>query len=329
MTDAQDSLHRKQIVTALLVGMGYGLLTRVTFELKSLSSLLQIVSAGFLFVAPFCVGAVAVLWYAKGQHVPVKRQLGLSINAMLLFLAAMMVTLLEGLICIVLVAPVFLVASMLGGLLAGYINNRFKVSRSTLPVFALLPLLIGPIEAHLPPEQSEQTVSNTIVIHAPPDIVFDQLAAVRDIRPAELGFSFVHLIGLPKPVEAAMDGSGVGSVRTSRWEKGVEFKEVITEWNRPVALHYQFRIPPGSIPRHALDRHVELGGDYFTVLDGGYDLVRLENGDTRLSLTTRFLNKSHLKLYGDLWGRMVLADFHQSILGLMKNRAEKANLSPG
>ncbi|MEO7493798.1 MAG: hypothetical protein ABIT83_16870 [Massilia sp.] len=129
-------------------------------------------------------------------------------------------------------------------------------------------------------------------------------------------------------MSAAMDGAGVGSVRTSTWQKGVRFKEVITAWERPYAMHYRFEIPPGSIPREALDEHVEMGGDYFTVLDGGYDIAPDPAGGVVLKLSTRFQNKSRLKLYGDLWGHFVLADFHKSILGLMKTRAEHAPTVP-
>jgi hypothetical protein len=325
MTASRMLQRVPQVVTALVAGALYGLLLRVSFEAKSLASFLQIVSAAFLVVAPFSVGAVAVLWAARGAPITVKRQLAISAGAMALFMVAMFAAALEGMICLVLVAPVFFVASLLGGLVAGYTNNRFKVTRSSLSAFALLPILLGPIEANLPPERSEQTVVSVVHVNAPPEVVFDQLVTVRSIDPKELGFSFLHLIGLPRPLESVMSGSGVGGVRASRWEKGVKFREVITEWDRPRALGYEFDIPPGSIPREALDRHVEIGGEYFTVLDGGYELTRTKNDGTELSLTTRFINKSQLKIYGDLWGRMVLADFHRSILGLMESRAEKAS----
>ncbi len=322
---------RVRVLIALAAGVVYGLLLRVGFETKALGvgSFFQIVSTAFLIVAPFCVGAVSVLVAADRKHIGLGRQVGISVVSMLLFLLAMFLCLLEGLICLVLVAPVFIVASIIGGVVAGLVNNHYQVGKSTLGAFAVLPLLLAPIEAHLPPGSSEQVVSTSIEISTSPEEVFDQLAAVEDIKPEELGFSFVHLIGLPKPIEAQMNGEGPGSVRTSRWQKGVQFQEVITEWNRPLALHYRFHIPPGSVPREALDRHVELGGEYFTVIDGGYDLARTEKGMTVLTLTTRFQNRSQLKLYGDLWGRWVLADFHHSILGLMKSRAEKRKPDPG
>jgi hypothetical protein len=305
----------------LLVGVLYGLCLRLAFALDV--GEFSIVSKAFLLMTPFSLGALAVFVAARGERTSVRRDAAVAAKAMILFLIALFLMLLEGVICIVLVLPVFVVAAVLGGVLAGWLHRRMLDRKGAVSAFALLPLLLGPIEAALPPAQSEQIVSTTMHIAAPPEAVFDQLADVRGIRPEELGFAFVHLIGLPKPIAADMRGSGAGAVRVSRWEKNVRFEEVITHWERPRAMHYRFHIPPGSIPRDALDEHVELGGKYFTVLDGGYDLAPAPDGGTELTLTTRFLNKSQLKLYGDLWGRMVLQDFHRSILGLMRHRAER------
>lgn len=314
----------KRLYAPLLVGVLYGLLLRILFDWKLVHGFLQIVSTAFLIVAPFCVGALAVFMIRHEQQIPLGRAVRVATRSMLLFLVAMHVLFLEGIICLVLVAPVFMVAAMIGGAVARWFIHRNLTSRGTVSAFAILPLLIAPLEGTLAPVQSEQVVVDAIRIAAPPEVVFDQLAQVRDIRPEELGFSFVHLIGLPKPLAADMQGNGAGAVRVSHWEKNVRFEEVITTWNRPYAMHYRFHIPPGSIPRDALDRHVEMGGEYFTVIDGGYDLVPSGDGGTILSLRTRFANRSQLKLYGNLWGKMVLHDFHQSILGLMRSRAERA-----
>jgi hypothetical protein len=310
-------------IAGILIGAGYGLAVRYGLADPAVHPFLNAISAAFLFVCPFSVGAIAVLWGAtRGTPLDKRRQIGLSISAMGLFLVAMFVMLLEGVLCIILVGPVFMIASILGGLVGGAIHNHALVNRGTLPALALLPFLVGPLESLLPPEQSMQTVSNTVHIDAPPGIVFDKLADVRNIRPSELGFTFVHLIGLPKPIEAQMNGSGPGSVRTSRWEKGVWFYEVITESAKPQALRYRFVVPKGAIPREALDEHVEINGRYFELVDGGYTLKQTPDGGTDLSLTTRFVNKSRLQTYGNLWGKLVLKDFHRSILGLMKSRSE-------
>jgi hypothetical protein len=319
----QQFSRNSRIAAPLVIGALYGLTLRLVFESKLLQGALEIVSTSFLVVAPVCVGALAVFMAANGQQIGRRRAVAVAFTSMALFLCTMVVTLLEGAICIALMAPVYLTGAIIGGIVARGFVNRGKTSRSTVAAFALLPLLLGPLENTLPLAMSNQTVVSSIEIAAPPETVFDHLTQVRNIRPDELGLSFVHLIGLPKPAAADMSGEGPGAVRVSRWEKNVRFEEIITTWNRPYALHYRFHIPPGSIPRDALDRHVELGGEYFTVLDGGYDLSPTANGGTLLTLRTRFENRSRLKLYGDLWGKLVLYDFHRSILGLMRTRSER------
>ncbi len=315
--------NKTRAVTAMLAGAIYGLLLRLGFEASDRFPFLEIVSLAFLVVCPFSVGAIAVIWKAGRERISFKDQLIVSALAILLFLMATFVTLLEGMICIVLMAPVFIIASVIGGVMAGFVHNRWRAKPQSLMAFALLPFLVVPFEGRMPQAHDEQSVTNSIIVNASPEQVFAVLGTVQNIQPDELGFSFLHLIGLPKPIEAQMSGSGKGSVRTSRWEKDVWFQEQITSWQAPREMKWNFIIPPGAIPREALDRHVEVGGEYFDLVSGGYTLQPLANGQTELSLTTRFANKSSLQLYGNLWGKMVLADFHESILGLMKQRAER------
>lgn len=320
----------KNIFIGIAAGVLYGLFLRVGFEWKVLHEWFQIISASFLICAPFGVGALAVFVSSLNAPLTVGRQIAVSSLAMLCFLFAMFALWLEGFICIVLVVPVFFVAAIIGGLVTGLIVKYFKKPKSTVYGIALLPLMLNPFEALLPHAVDTRIVTTSIIVAAPAEVVFDQLASVREIQPNELGTAFVHTIGLPRPVEATMQGRGVGAVRTSRWERGVSFKEEITEWQRPQSLRYKFIIEANSIPADALDRHVELGGEYFTVVDGGYKVKFLGDGKTKLTLSTRYQNKSHLKLFGNLWGDFVLNDFHYSILGLMKNRSEKAHSStPG
>lgn len=312
-----------QIMAAVMMGAVYGMLIRLGFEWKAMHPFVQIVSTAFLVLCPISVGAIAVWWVAGEDRIPIARQVNVSTSAMLLFIVAMFATLLEGVICLVLVAPVFFAAAAVGGLIAGYVHNHHRIKHASLSAYLLLPVLAAPIEGLLPPSQSIQSVTNTVHIAAPPERVFARLADVRGIRPEELGFTFVHAIGLPKPLAAEMQCTTAGCVRTSRWEKNVWFQEVITQSSPPHAMRYRFVIPSGGIPRDALDRHVEVGGEYFDLVDGGYALTQAPDGGTELSLTTRFVNKSQLRIYGDLWGRMVLSDFHGAILGLMKVRAER------
>lgn len=307
----------------LAIGALYGLLLRVMFEWNIFRGSYEIVSTSFLLLAPFATGAIAVFFGSRAGRLTVGEQIGTATGTMTFFLIAMFVLFIEGLVCIVLVFPVFMIATVVGGLVMGLALRLARYNSAVVSCFALLPVVFAPLESRLTPVSHERTVVNTVVIDASATDIWDNLTSVAAIEKQELGFSFTHAMGVPRPLQAAMDGSGVGAVRTSQWEKGVQFKEVVTQWQPPYRLSYDFDIPPGSIPRDALDRHVEIGGEYFTVVAGGYTIRPLSAERCEVTLETTYANRSNLKLYGDLWGDFVFGDFHRSILRLIKHRAER------
>jgi hypothetical protein len=310
-------------IIGLVMGALYGLFLRGMFEWHVLRHVYEIVSVSFLLMAPFATGAIAVFFGSRTRRLSVGEQIGTAAGTMVFFLIAMFVLFIEGLICILLVLPVFMIASIVGGLVMGLAFRVVKYNGAVVSCVALLPVVFAPLESRLTPDSHERTVVNTIVIDASATEIWNNLTSVADIQRQELGFSFTHAMGVPRPLQAAMDGAGVGAVRTSQWEKGVQFKEVVTQWQPPYRLAYDFDIPPHSIPRDALDRHVEIGGEYFTVVEGSYTIRPLSAQQCEVTLQTTYANRSNLKLYGDLWGDFVFDDFHRSILRLIKHRAER------
>lgn len=312
-------------ILGILLGGFYGLTLRITFDWKLVSGFLEIISFAFLINAPFVVGAIAVFFMPREKPNTVWQQLKVANIAMAFFLLAMFILVLEGLLCIVLVVPVFCMAASLGGLIMGLVIRHTSKASQTINCLVVLPFILSTFESQMPSSQTTGTVVNSVLVNAPAEQVFNQIATVKDIQAEELGFSFMHILGLPRPLEANMSGTGVGAVRASKWEQGVIFKERITQWQAPTRMYYAFEIPAGSIPREALDQHVELGGKYFTVSHGGYDIEAINSHQSRLTLHTVYVNKSKLKLYGDTWSTIALADFHHSILQLIKHRAEQTH----
>jgi hypothetical protein len=304
------------------IGALYGLLLRVMFEWNVFSGSYEIVSTSFLWLAPFATGAIAVFFGSRGGRLSLDGQIGTAVGAMTFFLVAMFVLFIEGLICIVLVLPVFMIASVVGGLAMGIALRVVKYKSAVVSCFALLPIVFAPLESRVTPAPNERTVVNTVEIDASATDIWNNLTSVPDIKEQELGFSFTHAMGVPRPLQAVMEGAGVGAVRTSQWEKGVHFREIVTQWQPPYRLSYDFDIPPGSIPRAAFDRHVEIGGKYFAIVSGGFTIRPLSAERCEVTLRTTYANRSNLKVYGDLWGDFVFDDFHRSVLRLIKHRAE-------
>ena len=162
-----------------------------------------------------------------------------------------------------------------------------------------------------------------MIIQATPDQVWQELGNVSDISKDELPLSFGQLIGIPRPLRASMSALENNAVRTSEWEKGVVFQEIITAWEPAERMAYRFDIDPEQIPDTALDKHVKMGGELFSPLYGSYHLQLTPEGHTLLTLSTTLNDNTNLGGYSRFWGRVIFHDFHYMLLRLMKHRAEQ------
>lgn len=220
--------------------------------------------------------------------------------------------------------PAFMFFSSLGGVAAGCLNRFYKSRKNTtLMSVMVLPLITAPVEVSILEMTQTYTVENSIVINAPPSTVWNQLGEVELIQPSEFDISLTSMIGVPKPIKASMDADGVGAVRISEWEGGVVFREVITSWEPSREMTYFFDIDPNIIPDNALDKHVKLGGEYFSPLRGGYYLSEDSSGNTVLTLKTTLIDNTNFGVYSRVWGELIFRDFHSSLLKLMKSRSER------
>lgn len=315
--------HPKYI--GIILGVLYGLSLRLLWEVEALRDVGGLVTVSFMFFVPFVIGFIRIHFeYKVSPDLPVGRMITISWQPIFFFLLASVVTLLEGSICVAMALPAFMFFSSLGGITAGYINRYFSNKRNTtLMSVVLLPIFIAPIEVNLFDSTKTYTVENSITIYASPSMVWKQLGEVELIHADEFDVTLTSLIGVPRPIKASMSAKGVGAVRTSEWEKGVLFREVITSWEPNKRMTYSFDIDPEAIPDHALDKHVKLGGEYFSPLNGGYYLSEDHAGNTVLTLKTRLIDNTNFGVYSRVWGELIFRDFHNSLLKLMKSRAEK------
>jgi len=283
-----------------------------------------------MFFVPYVIGFIRI--YFEMKVVPTLsagRMIIISWQPIFIFLFTTFVTLLEGSICILMAMPAFMIFSSLGGLTAGFLTRMLR-NKGTLACVAIFPLLTGPLELHYLELSSTYEIENQIEINATPEVVWAHLGNVDKIEKHEIPFSITSLIGIPSPISAQMSGLSVGSVRTSKWEDGVIFKEVITEWLVGERMAYNFDIDPDAIPDHALDKHVKLGGEYFSPISGKYEIEPSPNaGKSILKLSTVVRDDTNFGVYSRFWGELIFSDFHDGLLGLIKNRSERTNDKQG
>lgn len=280
----------------------------------------ETVSLMFLVGFPFVAGVVIMYFRPKGTFQKIGGALIWMIGILLLAIFGSYVLGFEGLICIAMAIVPLLIGTIAGGFiyllfLRGKNEGKNTLKIVTLPVFAIA--LLGQTL-----HQGEvYAISNSIVINAPPAVVFAMIQNIPDISPDEIPTRASHLLGVPKPTAAHWEENSNGRTRHSYWGEGVHFIERITHFEQNRRIAWDFEFPENWIVEGIEDPHVKVGGRYFDVLSGEYVLEDLGN-QTRLSLTTRTLDSSGLGIYSEFWHHFFFEDFHESILSLVKTRLE-------
>jgi len=279
-------------------------------------------SLAFLAATPFVVGAMS-MWGLRDRHRRVVDYLAYPAAAVMLTMAGCAIALFEGAICIVMMAPLFLLMGWLGGAFMGLVL-MLRPAKGAVGAFAALPLVLLAFDPIVPPADRALEVRDSVEIDAPTAVVWAQIMNARDIRPEELPPSFVHAIGVPRPVEGVNIETPGGEVRYSRWEHGVRFEGHVVQRDPGRYIRWEYRFDAHSFPPGSMDEHVAIGGRYFDLKDTAFDLEPSGPGRTRLSIVAHYRVTSSVNFYAVPLAAFMGRDFVATILGLYKGRSERA-----
>ena len=317
-------------ITALLLLLLFAGFYRWVFETSLMKSAGGVVSLAFIFGVPFALGALSVAlarWRGIDQWLlpaVVLPTVVLTIGVITCFL-----TKVEALICIIMAAPVLFVGAILGGLLAhALLPKNNKETRLYLPLILCLPMLLTGVENafHWPTEI--KAIQDSIVIHAPASTVWPLIASVSAIDPRQIPNKWIYRIGFPKPIAATLSREGIGGVRSATFERGVSFFETVTEWSPPHKLAFTIHADPDFIPHTAFDQHIIVGGRFYNVLDGLYEIEPLSSTECRLHLTSHHRLTTRFNQYAAWWSERIMDEIQGSILEVIRTRAECAFGAP-
>lgn len=281
------------------------------------------VSITYIFIVPIVLGAIPVLFSTKEQLKSYATFLILPVISVFTFFFLCLAGGFEGMICLVVIVGPFLILGALGAFIIRLIKLRYNKNQTPLYASLLLPLIVLAIESGFQPTDHYHVVKTSIDIDAERTKVWDNIKNVRDIQPAEIPTHFVHLIGIPKPLNGELDKNGVGGIRHITWEKGISFKENINTWREGYGFAYDIVVDPKSIPPATLDDHVMIGGKYFDVVEGSYMIDSLGPQKNKVTLTCRYRVTTNLNAYSKWWADYILDDFNEMILEVIKQRCEK------
>jgi len=311
----------------LFYGIAYGLASRAIFALEDFRGnnpifpTFGLMTMSFMFIVPFVVGLITAYHH---DTITSSRKIAIITMPVFAIVGLVGISVLsgqEGIICALMALPVFLFMVLIGGLIGVRV---FKRNRNKLYVsaFALLPFLFAPLENQLGLTDKIFTEHTTIEIHADSQQVWNNITRVREISEEENNPSLFQFMGFPRPIEAELDTIAVGGVRKAIFARGLFFTETVTQVEPLKTLAFNIKADPNSIPPKALDEHVLVGGKYFDVLEGKYEIKKVNEGKLILHLTSQFRLSTRFNFYSGLWSKLIMKDIQENILNIIKRRSE-------
>jgi uncharacterized membrane protein YhaH (DUF805 family) len=276
-----------------------------------------------LFVGlPFCMGLFAVLLHSYRAPCSFDTSMALSVIPVCIVGFALLALAVEGIICLLMAAPLCLLLSLMGGLLGYFIQARHWRTHSP----AVLSMLLLILPASFSMEHAARLQPPMFVVHtaidvqAPPEAVWQQVVSFSQIAPpTELLFRS----GIAYPIRAEITGRGPGAVRRCIFSTGA-FVEPIEIWDEPRLLKFGVTATPAPLNEltpygHVKARHLH---GYFLSRQGQFLLTPLPNGGTRLEGTTWYQDAIWPAPYWRLWSDYIIHRIHLRVLNHIRETLE-------
>lgn len=276
---------------------------------------------GLFIWLPLVIGATSTLIYGyKNSTLRTERRNNAYLT-LFIYCFGLLFFAWEGIICLVMAAPIGMLFTYLGFLIGHYLAGS-NLSGST-PA-AIVSLLIS-VPALMAFEYSKETsdelryVITSIEINASPQTVWNNVVAFPQLAdPTDLIFK----TGIAYPVNATIKGQGVGAVRYCNFSTG-SFIEPITTWKEPELLKFSVRQQPEPMKEISFyEVHPNHLHGYWISKEGQFRLTKLPNGRTLLEGTTWYENKIKPDFYWTIWSDYIVHKIHQRVLGHIKVQAE-------
>ncbi len=311
-----------RIVAAIAVALAFAL--GVYLLLEAVRPELGLISFSFLLILPAAISAfvcyVADPWKERSH----RDYLLIPFYILLIVIVTSLVFLREGVICVLILSPLWAGSGAAGATIAYRLRRRQRTGNDPTYCTALLilPLLAMQIEPMIPLPIDTHSVTRSIVINASPDAIWPLLKGIPDVHPGEGQWNLSQdVIGIPRPIGARLVGDGIGAARLANWGQHIDFRERIIEWQPARRIGWRF-IFDDIAGWGYTDRHLMPDSPYFRITTGGYTMEPMGPRQTRLTLDTRYRVRTPVNAYSALWGELLLGDIENNLLALMKQRAE-------
>jgi hypothetical protein len=264
-------------------------------------------------------GTATIYGYGSKESISFGSFLKLGLLTLLIYATGLLVFSMEGLICILMSAPIAIPLSLTGSLLGYWVVIKLPGKAPTIMLILIGSIpLISFIEKNTPPELN--AVVSSIEINADPQTVWKNVIEFPQLdEPTELLFQ----TGIAYPIDAKIEGSGVGAIRHCNFTTG-SFVEPITVWDAPRLLKFDVLEQPAPMKELSFwDVDAPHLHDYFVSKCGQFKLTALPNGHTLLEGTTWYYHNIRPAIYWRPWSNYIIHEIHGRVLRHIKVNSER------
>jgi hypothetical protein len=279
---------------------------------------------GLFIWLPIVIGTTSTILYAYKNETNKRACRNVVFLTLLIFCLGLLTFAFEGMICILMAAPIGFLFVWIGYLLGYQIVKSKIINPSFVSVLLVIsvPFFMGFDYFDKGIKENLRSVKTSIIIKASTENVWKRVIAFSQIEPPT---DLLFKAGIAYPINAKIDGIGVGAIRHCNFSTG-SFVEPITEWHEPYLLRFNVSEQPETMKEFSFyDLHPNHLHGYFISKRGQFKLTALANGNTLLEGTTWYYNKIKPNLYWDLWSDYIIHKIHERVLSHIKSDAEEGN----
>ena len=300
------------IVVTCIVGWVCTLLTTVVIKEYTF---------GLFIWLPIVMGILTTALYGYNNPVGKSAMRDASFIALFIYCCGLLIFAMEGIICLIMAIPLGLLCSYIGYRI-GYWIIKSKIAGITPSVLLFLVLSVPAVmgfEYVTTDANAIHPVITSIEINAPVEKVWENVIEFPQLQEPE---EFIFKTGIAYPINATIDGNGVGAIRHCNFTTG-SFIEPVTVWNKPELLCFDVLQQPEPMrelsPYNIRPNHLH---GYFVSKKGQFKLIRLTDHRTKLEGTTWYYNRIKPGFYWTLWSDYIIHKIHLRVLNHIKKQAE-------
>lgn len=276
---------------------------------------------GLFIWLPVILGVTSTLILAYKNPISRKALRNNAYLTLLIFCAGLLFFAWEGAICLLMAVPIGFLFTYFGFLI-GHGLSKTKIGNRT-PITIILLMISVPslmaFEESIKTSDDLRSVTTSIEINASPETVWKNVVVFPQLKaPIE----FIFKTGIAYPINATINGQGVGAVRHCNFSTG-SFVEPITVWDEPKLLKFSVDEQPEPMKEISpYDIHPTHLHGYWISKQGQFKLTALPNGHSLLEGTTWYVNKIKPGLYWTIWSDYIVHKIHNRVLEHIKTQAE-------